>query len=256
MTRELVPTIIVGALLIAGFFNGMRRGSLKEGTALVGVLLGALLVEYWAERWGIVLNQRSGINVNQAKFLSSVVLLIGTALFSGYGSGLLLRRGAIKGGERLGGGFLGLLNMGLLVSFTLRNIQRYYYQELVATEPIETWVRANVLTRWMLNWVGYVLLGAAFALGLIAIITSTVRIGRRAAKPAPAPAKAPSKAPADKPAVGGAPGAKPADKPAAAPSAGAPAGSGLSPGAGGAGAGKDPLDELFERARQKQGSNH
>ncbi len=186
----LVGSILIGLVLLVGFANGLRRGGIKEGTALIGVLLGALLVEFWAESWGRTLSERSGLRINNAVLLLSLVLLIGTALFSGYGTGLFFKRRAIKSGERVGGGLLGLLNMGLLVSFTLRYTQLLYFNETDPTQPVQSWIRAGIVSRFMFDWLGYVLLGAALALGVFSLITATLRLGRLAATPRPADAQA------------------------------------------------------------------
>lgn len=184
----LVGSILIGLVLLIGFANGLRRGGIKEGTALIGVLLGALLVEFWAKPWGQNLSERSGLRINNALLLLSLVLLIGTALFSGYGSGLFFKRRTMKTGERIGGGLLGLLNMGLLISFALRYTQLLYFNETDPTQPVESWIRAGILSRFMFYWLGYVLLGAALALGVFSLITATLRLGRLAATPRPTPA--------------------------------------------------------------------
>ncbi len=183
----LVGSILIGLVLLVGFGNGLRRGGIKEGTALIGVLLGALLVEFWAEPWGRTLSERSGLRINNAELLLSLVLLIGTALFCGYGTGLFFKRRTLKAGERVGGGLLGLLNMGLLVSFTLRYTQLLYFNETDPTQPVQSWIRAGIVSRFMFAWLGYVLLGAALALGVFSLITATLRLGRLAATPRPAP---------------------------------------------------------------------
>lgn len=191
----LVSSIVIGIVLLLGLANGLRRGGLKEGTALIGVLLGALLVEFWARRWGETLSQRSGLKLNTAILLLSLTLLIGTALFSGYGSGLFFRRTAMKSGERIGGAVLGLLNMGLLVSFALRYTQQLYFEEASPAQPVLSWIRTGVVSRYMLNWQGQVLLGAAIGLGVISLLTAALRLGRLAST-AGKPAKPPIKAPA------------------------------------------------------------
>lgn len=186
-----ISSIIIGVFLVFGLLNGLRRGGLKEGTALVGVLLGALLVEYWARRWGQAVSQRSGLKLETATWLLSLGLLLGTALLSGYGSGLLIRRHIMKSGERLGGALLGLLNMGLLVSFTLRYTQQFYFNEANPAQQVPSWIRSGLLSRYMLEWVGLVLLGAAGVLALLSIITGAMRLGRLATRPVPTPAPKP-----------------------------------------------------------------
>lgn len=192
MNSNLIGSIAIGVFLLIGLFNGLRRGGIKEGTALIGVLLGALLVEFWARRWGEWLTQRTNLNPSYATLISALGLLIGTAILSGYGSGSLIRRPTMKGGERSGGALLGLLNAALLTSFTLRYIQLFYYGENNPAEPVQSWIRNGLVSRYMLDLIGLVLLGAAFALALVAILSTTVRLGRLATAQRP-PAKQPAR---------------------------------------------------------------
>src|SRR3712207_5996421 len=112
----LAGTIVVGLSLIIGLLNGLRRGAMKEGIALIGILFGALLVTLWAERWGIVLARRTRWQPGTGQWIAATSVLWGTALFSGYGSGVLLPQRAIRPRRamRAGGALLGLLNSGLL----------------------------------------------------------------------------------------------------------------------------------------------
>ncbi len=254
----LVGSVLIGLLLAIGFANGVRRGGIKEGTALIGVLLGALLVEFWAERWGQTLSDRSGLRINNAFLLLSLALLIGTALFSGYGSGLFFPRRAMKGAERFGGGLLGLLNVGLLISFTLRYAQQYYYTETDPTQPVESWIRAGIVSQFMLNWLGYVLLGAALALGIFSMVTATLRLGRLAATPRPAPKPAGGGA---KPQSGGAPAPAKAQQgggqsqPQGPPPAGGSAAAQQAPGAAAAGSQRPPgqQEAFIDRQQPRSG---
>jgi hypothetical protein len=176
----LISTIIIGCALTFGLINGLRHGGIKEGIALVGVLLGALLVEFWVDSWGGRLSERSGLKLENAKWVIALSLLIGTALFSGYGSGIFIRRGLLKTKERLGGALLGLLNMGLLVSFTLRYTQQFYFIETDPAQPQASWIRAGVLSRYMVDWIGYMLIGVAVAIGAMAVISRTMWIAKLA----------------------------------------------------------------------------
>lgn len=185
----LISTIIIGCVLTFGLINGLRHGGIKEGIALVGVLLGALLVEFWVDSWGGRLSERSGLKLENAKWVIALSLLMGTALFSGYGSGIFIRRGLLKTKERLGGALLGLLNMGLLVSFTLRYTQQFYFIETDPAQPQASWIRAGALSRYMVDWIGYTLIGAAFAIGAVALITRTMWIAKLATQNVPAKAE-------------------------------------------------------------------
>lgn len=219
MTANLIPSAIIGVALVIGLANGLRRGSLKEGTALIGVLLGALLVEFWVERWSVPVSDRIGLRLENARMLIAGVLLFGTAFFSGYGSGLFIRRASMSAGERAGGALLGLLNTALLISFALRYMQQFVYGEFTPAEQVPSWIRNSLVSRVMLDWVGWVLLFAAAALGIFALITATFRISWAVTHTTPAKKPQP---------VGGAKPPQPAAAPRplnpSSPFGGAPAG--------------------------------
>jgi hypothetical protein len=211
----LASTLIIGCVLIFGVINGFRHGGFKEGVALVGILLGALLVEFWVEPWGRTLSERSGLKIENARWVISLGILIGTALFSGYGSGVFVRRGVLRPRVRLSGALLGLLNMGLLVSFTLRYTQQFYFIEVDPAQPQPSWIREGAISSRMVDWVGYLLIGAALTIGLVALILRSMWLARvitQQQQPPSQPAKsdkpdekkqAPSGGPGPRPATGG-----------------------------------------------------
>lgn len=204
----LASTIIIGCVLTFGLINGFRHGGLKEGVALVGVLLGALLVEFWVDPWASRLSERSGLKPENARWVIALLLLIGTALFSGYGSGVFIRRSVLKTKERLSGALLGLLNMGLLVSFTLRYTQQFYFIETNPAEPQASWIREGALSRYMVDWVGYILIGAALTIGFVALVLRSMLLARLATQqqqPKPGAGKPPERRP-QQPATGARPG--------------------------------------------------
>jgi hypothetical protein len=200
MTISLISSIIIGIVLLVGAINGWRRGGIREEAALIGVLLGALLVEFWAVRWGQSFHEWSGLNPQHARWLVAIALLFGTAIFSGYGVGLLLPRVSLKSTGHFAGAMLGLLTITLLVAFGLRYTQQFWYGETDPTQPVQSWIREGIVSRYLLAWTDLALVGAAGLLALAAIVTAIMRLIRlvsqpRAAKPAPKPAAAPFKPP-------------------------------------------------------------
>jgi hypothetical protein len=232
MTISLVSTLAIGALLLLGFFNGLRRGGIREGTALIGILLGALLVEIWVERWGQTLHDRGGLKIENARWLVGLGLLFGVAIFGGYGSGLLIRRVSLKSSDRMIGALIGLLNSGLLISFALRYTQQFYFNERASGEIIQSWIRSNPLSNRLLTWIDLALVGAAAAVAIVSLLAGTIRLGRLVTQPKPKPASKPAGGQAQ-----GAGGAKPAGGAGGASGAGAKPTGGAATGAGGFGGG-------------------
>lgn len=177
-------TIVVALALLLGALNGFRRGALREGIALIGILLGVLLVTLWAERWGTVITQRTGWRPATGQWVAAMGLLWGTALLAGYGSASLLKQQPGKSPLvlRAGGLVLGLLNGGLLLSFSLRYTQALWYGE-TAGDPAPSWIRAAIASRFLLERIDLVLLGLGWTLAMLSLIVTVVRLVARLAAP-------------------------------------------------------------------------
>lgn len=195
-----VGTIVIGLALLLGALNGLRRGAIKEGMALIGVLLGALLVSSWAERWGLLVARRTSWQPGTGHWLAAIGLLWGTALLAGYGSGVLLPRRDVRlpVALRATGALLGLLNGGLLAAFTLRYTQSWFYGETAALQRT-SWIRNDVVSRFILDRFDLILLGLAWTIAAASLIVTLVRLvgglmtSSRSVPAAPATSSAPAR---------------------------------------------------------------
>ncbi len=214
MSTDIVYIIATGLILIGGLAVGYRRGLTREAAAFTGVLLGMLLVEYWADRWSVWLVQR-GFQAATARLVSDIVL-IGAPVLGGYGAGLLLP-GPRGRRERGFGAALGMLNFALLGALAVLAIQRFGWGDTDAA----SWLRDAAVTRYVLDYFALALLalaGVLVLLGLGAAVSRLARLAaRRRASPPPRPTKPAQPAPA-------APPAAPTQPPAAPPSQRVPAG--------------------------------
>lgn len=196
MTMPLISSIIIGVLLLLGALNGWRRGGIREEAALIGVLLGALLVEFWAVRWGASFAAWFGLQqAERARWLVAMALLFGTAIFGGYGIGLLLPRVPIKNTGHVAGALLGLITVTLLIGFGLRYTQRFWFNETDPAQPVQSWIREGILSRYLVEWIDVALAVAAAGLALAAIVTAIMRLIRLLSQPrVPQPTPKPSPA--------------------------------------------------------------
>jgi hypothetical protein len=115
----IVIALVLTVLGLVGYIRDSRRGLL----ALIGTLVGAILVDLWAQQWGPGLAARFvGGDVQRLTFILSCLLFLWSALFVGYGGGLLLSRTREHPPfpQRLAGAALGVLNGILIIGFLLR----------------------------------------------------------------------------------------------------------------------------------------
>ena len=190
----LAGTIVVGLVLLIAALNGFRRGALKEAVALIGILLGTLLVMLWGERWGVMVARRTGWQPGTGQWIAAMGLLWGTALLSGYGSGVLLprRKDRMPPALRGGGALLGLLNGALLAGFSLRFTQQFLYAETPQALKA-TWIRAGAASRFLIDRLDLLVLGLAWGVAVVSLVATLVRLVRRLLTPQQgAPAAAPA----------------------------------------------------------------
>ena len=110
------------ALLVVFAALGVGRGIQREAMTLIGILLGAVLAEMWSPVWAITNAARFNQDVAGTQALIALALLLGCAIFIGYGGALLLasRRQLAQGRARVFGGIAGAINGLLLLGFVLR----------------------------------------------------------------------------------------------------------------------------------------
>ncbi|HEY1015014.1 MAG TPA: CvpA family protein [Herpetosiphonaceae bacterium] len=120
---------VPGLLALLGFNRGIQR----EAMTLIGVLLGGMLAEIWGPVWGPALAQNLNKDPQLMRAIVSDGLLLFSAVFIGYGGGLLLpsRKKINKGVARFYGALGGVVNGLLILGLLLR------YAELRAPEAAE-----------------------------------------------------------------------------------------------------------------------
>lgn len=187
MSNDIVIAIATGLILLGGLAVGYRRGLTREAAAFTGILLGMLLVEYWAERWSGWLVQR-GFQSATARLISEIAL-VGAPTLGGYGAGLLLR-GPQARRERGFGAALGMLNFALLGALGVGVIQRFGW----GAPEAASWLRSALVTRYVLDYFALAVLviaGALMLLGLGAAVNRLARLlaRRRSAAPPRTPVR-------------------------------------------------------------------
>jgi hypothetical protein len=186
----IIIVLVLAVLGLVGYIRDSRRGLV----ALIGTLVGALLVDFWAAQWGQGLAGRFvGADPQRMTFIVSCVLLLWGALIVGYGSGMQLARAKEHPSfpQRLAAALLGVLNGVLIVAFLLRFA--------VASQPaFAATVQASPLARILYDGLPLLFLGAAAISTLVILTRGIVRFAARRAAPI-APATPPATPPAVSP---------------------------------------------------------
>ena len=118
----LALTIVIGLALavlgLVGYVRDLRRSLL----ALLGTLVGAILVNFSGDQWGAGLASRFvNADVQRITFYVNCAVFLWSALVVGYGGGILLNRAKDRPfQQRLTSALLGLINGVLIVGFLLR----------------------------------------------------------------------------------------------------------------------------------------
>lgn len=186
---ELVLTI--GALLLLlllgvwGLWRGVRRGLL----AIMGTLLGAVLVDLWGTAWGEwVRAQFRPESPAPLTLLVVALAFLAVAFIIGYGSGVLLPRpdpkarmpARMEWGDRLVGGLIGALNGTLIVSYLLR-----YATELLRTSDFGATVESAPILRVLYNWLPWFVAATVLTLGFWIVVRLAMRVAQLATRPGP-----------------------------------------------------------------------
>lgn len=149
---------------------GLWRGALREWIALVGITLGMLLADEWAGPWGGDLAAQTNLGARMAAFIVGTAFFLGATLLIGYGGGAALPfRPDLSRSNRLLGALLGVGNGALILSGTLRIMQRHLFEGRA-----DSLLRGTILSRLLIDDVGWAELVLLVAL-LGCVVVSLLR---------------------------------------------------------------------------------
>jgi len=199
----LALTIVIGLVLAILGFVGYLRDLRRSLLALLGTLVGAILVSFWGDQWGAGLASRFvNADVQRTTFYVSSAVFLWSALVVGYGGGILLNRAKDRPFQhRLTSALLGLINGVLIVGFLLRFA--------TAKQPnFVPAIQADPLAKIIHDGMPLLFLAVAVLVTVMVIARAAIGLFSRGATPPPPQKPVPAPPPAT-PAP--APGA-PADK--------------------------------------------
>ncbi len=125
----MLPSLALDALLVLIILLliplGMYRGGQREVCSAAGLMLGYLIADAWAVRWGDWVAETSGINSGVSRFVVAVLVLVIVTGTVGYGAAAAFSHRPGPGGRLFGGLialFSGVFLIGAMIEFVRRHL--------------------------------------------------------------------------------------------------------------------------------------
>ena len=173
MSIYLVLDILLILLILLLTPIGFWRGPVKELFVTLGILFGVLMSDYWARPWGNDLAGLTTLTSGSGAFLVAMIFLITSTFILGYGLGATLAPARHTTATRVLGAGVAALNGALILSFTLQYIRLF-----LLSDANEASLNRSIVTRVLLNDIGWILLAAAII--AVPIIIYALATGYRA----------------------------------------------------------------------------
>jgi uncharacterized membrane protein required for colicin V production len=170
MTWNLTLDILLVVLVLLFAPIGFMRGPVKELLVTLGVVFGALMVEFWARPWGRDLDFYFDIGDDAGAFVVAMAFLMGTTFIGGYGLGLLLAPWTYSIRGRAAGALTSALNGALLVSFSLQ-----YVRLFLLSDANEEALEESYSVGFLMNEVGWIMLAAVVLLPAVIVYALITR---------------------------------------------------------------------------------
>jgi uncharacterized membrane protein required for colicin V production len=157
--------LILMLLLPLGFF----RGGMREVCSAAGLLLGLLIADAWAERWGNWIATQIGVRASTSQFIVAVAVLTVVTAIVGYGAGAGFSYRPGPGG-RMYGGLISLLTGALFLGAVINFVSRF-----LTDGDYPTVIENAYLARILSVGFDWVLLGVGLVVVLATIFGMIVR---------------------------------------------------------------------------------
>ncbi|MGH2533752.1 MAG: CvpA family protein [Thermomicrobiales bacterium] len=125
MTDANILDILLGAIVLLAMPLGFWRGVGREVFVSAGILLGIVVANAWAERWGRQAADWFSLEVSTARFWTTIGLVLASTLVLGYGGGAVAASEVSLGFfGRVAGAFVAAANASVLLVWALAIIVR------------------------------------------------------------------------------------------------------------------------------------
>jgi len=169
----MVQAVVLDALLLLILLLliplGFYRGGLREVCSAAGLLLGLLIANEWAARWGAWISDLAEVREDVSQFVVAVAILTLVTTIVGYGAGAAFSYRPGPGGRMYGGLIsllIGAVFLGSVMNFVARFLSDSQYPALI---------QEGYLTRALSIGLDWVLLIVGMAVVLSTLFGMIVR---------------------------------------------------------------------------------
>lgn len=169
MVQSVVLDALLLLILILLIPLGFYRGGLREVCSAAGLLLGLLIADEWAERWGSWIATQVDVRTDICQFVVAVAVLTGVTSVVGYGAGAGFSYRPGPGGRMYGGLvslLIGAVFLGSVINFVSRFLTDGSYPALIENA---------YLARALSIGLDWVLLGVGLVVALATVFGMIVR---------------------------------------------------------------------------------
>lgn len=124
MVQPIVLDVLLLLIMLFLIPLGFYRGGLREVCSAAGLLLGLLVANEWAARWGTWIASRIGAREDVSRFVVAVAVLTFVTIIVGYGAGAAFSYRPGPGG-RMYGGLISLLIGAVFLGSVMNFVSRF-----------------------------------------------------------------------------------------------------------------------------------
>jgi len=162
LSSQLLLDLLLGFIILLFVPFGIRRGVGREALVSAGLLLAAVIIGEWGDRFGAWVAARTGLGTGVATFGVELAMLLAGTFLVGYGAGGAIAASRPSAWSRIAGGILAAVNGAIFLGYLLRAIAA----NLDPGEALDD----GYVTGVLLNRFDLVLLAAAaFAVAVIVV---------------------------------------------------------------------------------------
>lgn len=122
LSSQLLLDLLLGFIILLFVPFGVRRGVGREALVSAGLLLAAVIIGEWGERFGGWLAARTGLGSGVATFAVELGILLAGTFLVGYGAGGAIAASRPSAWSRIAGGILAAVNGAIFLGYLLRAI--------------------------------------------------------------------------------------------------------------------------------------